>query len=145
MASFDETLPAFGSEDWDMWLRIARNYPIHFVNEPLTLYRIHGYNTSLDRMCLSAEAVLQKLFSDPTLPANIFRKKEEAYARLYLSLSETYLKTNQKLKAIDYWQHALRICPKMLWITNRAIWAGLKILLPYTVISNLPKLRLKLQ
>src|SRR5207253_9360503 len=34
----------FGSGDWEMWLRIAEEYEIGFVPEPLTFYRVHGAN-----------------------------------------------------------------------------------------------------
>lgn len=37
---FDETLPY--SEDWDLWLRIAREYPMIQLNRPATLYRQHN-------------------------------------------------------------------------------------------------------
>jgi glycosyltransferase involved in cell wall biosynthesis len=42
----------FGSGDWEMWLRVAREYEIGFVEEPLTFYRVHGANAShkLDRI-----------------------------------------------------------------------------------------------
>ena len=36
----------FGSGDWEMWLRIAEEYEIGFVPEPLTFYRVHGANAS---------------------------------------------------------------------------------------------------
>ncbi|SEK28255.1 glycosyltransferase family 2 protein [Nitrosovibrio tenuis] len=36
---FDESLPY--SEDWDLWLRISREYPFIKVKKPLTLYRQH--------------------------------------------------------------------------------------------------------
>jgi glycosyltransferase involved in cell wall biosynthesis len=36
----------FGSGDWEMWLRIAEEYRIGFVPEPLTFYRVHGANAS---------------------------------------------------------------------------------------------------
>lgn len=36
----------FGSGDWEMWLRIAEQYQIGFVDEPLTSYRVHGGNAS---------------------------------------------------------------------------------------------------
>ena len=36
---FDETLPY--SEDWDLWLRIAREYPMIKLRRPTTLYRQH--------------------------------------------------------------------------------------------------------
>ncbi|MFQ3586120.1 MAG: glycosyltransferase [Fimbriimonadaceae bacterium] len=36
----------FGSGDWEMWFRIAEVWPIGFVAEPLTDYRVHGANAS---------------------------------------------------------------------------------------------------
>jgi glycosyltransferase involved in cell wall biosynthesis len=36
----------FGSGDWEMWLRIAEEYEIGFVEEKLTFYRVHGENAS---------------------------------------------------------------------------------------------------
>lgn len=36
----------FGSGDWEMWFRIAEKYLVGFVDEPLTLYRVHGANAS---------------------------------------------------------------------------------------------------
>lgn len=37
--AFDETLPY--SEDWDLWLRISREYPTIQLNRSMTLYRQH--------------------------------------------------------------------------------------------------------
>ncbi len=45
--------PAFyGCGDWHMWLRIAQQYEIGLVDQPLTFYRVHGANAALnvDRM-----------------------------------------------------------------------------------------------
>jgi glycosyltransferase involved in cell wall biosynthesis len=36
----------FGSGDWQMWFRIAEEYYAGFVDEPLTMYRVHGGNAS---------------------------------------------------------------------------------------------------
>lgn len=36
----------FGSGDWEMWFRIALEYHVGFVDEPLTMYRVHGANAS---------------------------------------------------------------------------------------------------
>jgi glycosyltransferase involved in cell wall biosynthesis len=43
---FDARLPP--SEDWDMTFRIARDFEIAFVPEPLVLYRQHGANAHRD-------------------------------------------------------------------------------------------------
>lgn len=42
----------FGSGDWEMWLRVAERWPVGYVGEPLTFYRVHGANAShkLDRI-----------------------------------------------------------------------------------------------
>jgi glycosyltransferase involved in cell wall biosynthesis len=138
---FDEALPAFGSEDWDMWLRVARRYSIHFINQPLAFYRIHTSNTSLERMRLSAEAVLQKIFADPTLPTYIAQYKSRVYACIYCGFSETCFRLNQRQQAWDNWRRAVTIYPGIL-VTKRGLLATLKLLSPYSLIALLAKLRL---
>jgi glycosyltransferase involved in cell wall biosynthesis len=44
LGGFNESY--FGSGDWEMWMRIAEQYEIGFVAEPLTFYRVHGANAS---------------------------------------------------------------------------------------------------
>jgi glycosyltransferase involved in cell wall biosynthesis len=36
----------FGSGDWEMWFRIAEEYHIGFVDEPMTMYRVHSQQAS---------------------------------------------------------------------------------------------------
>lgn len=36
----------FGSGDWDMWLRITKDWQAGFVDKPQTFYRVHGANAS---------------------------------------------------------------------------------------------------
>ena len=43
IGGFDTTYKNLG--DWDMWLRLAERGTVGFVDEKLTLYRIHGMNT----------------------------------------------------------------------------------------------------
>lgn len=33
--------------DWELWLRVMAHWKVGFVNEPLALYRVHSYNTSI--------------------------------------------------------------------------------------------------
>lgn len=44
LGGFNESY--FGSGDWEMWMRIAEEYQVGFVPEPLTFYRVHGANAS---------------------------------------------------------------------------------------------------
>ncbi len=135
---FDETLPVFGAEDWDMWLRIVWRYPIHFINQPLALYRVHDSGTSLDNKSLCREAILRKMFSNPALPPRILKDKRKIIAAYHLGYSQTYLRANQRKKAFAHWYQAVKTYPQGLLILRRGLWATLKLLLPHPIISNLP-------
>ena len=51
---FDEAFSA--AENWDLWIRICREYEARLVNMPLVQYRIHPDNMSSDRkLMLSAK------------------------------------------------------------------------------------------
>jgi glycosyltransferase involved in cell wall biosynthesis len=47
--TFDEEIERPSTEDLDLWLRIARQFPLVYVNEPLVLYRHHVANGSLNQ------------------------------------------------------------------------------------------------
>lgn len=53
---FDETL--WGAEDWDLWIRIAKNHKIGFINETLATYRDVGSS-----MCKNVEKYEPTLYS----------------------------------------------------------------------------------
>jgi glycosyltransferase involved in cell wall biosynthesis len=57
---FDETLVA--SEDWDMWLRIAKKFTFDYVNQALVQIRVHPNNMQKDflRMLTSDLSMLNK-------------------------------------------------------------------------------------
>ncbi len=44
---FDEQLPI--AEDYDLWLRITRQYPVHFIDRPLVTRRRIGSNITEDK------------------------------------------------------------------------------------------------
>lgn len=44
VGSFDESLPQLG--DWDMWMRIALNYDVAYISEPLVCWREHDQSAS---------------------------------------------------------------------------------------------------
>jgi glycosyltransferase involved in cell wall biosynthesis len=47
---FNENLA--GSDDYDMWLRIAQRFPIGRIARVLALYRFHGKNVSRDKLLM---------------------------------------------------------------------------------------------
>src|SRR5262249_16809364 len=62
---FDETLPVFGCEDWDLWLGVARLAPVAAIGAPLTSYRRHAENTAREQVLASALAVIDRRWADP--------------------------------------------------------------------------------
>lgn len=58
---FDQDLRA--CEDWDMWIRIAKQYQFDFIDEPLVSIRVHQNNMQKDGMrMLSAELMVLNKF-----------------------------------------------------------------------------------
>jgi glycosyltransferase involved in cell wall biosynthesis len=82
---FDEHLPVYGREDWDLWIRIARRYAVLPIREELTLHRVYEGNSSQEQNFQSGLAVLEKRCRDPGLLADAGLRREAAYAYLYLS------------------------------------------------------------
>jgi glycosyltransferase involved in cell wall biosynthesis len=83
VGGFDETLPVFGCEDWDLWLRIARRFAVTAVPEELTRYRRHPANTGWTQVLASGLAVLAKHYADPATAGAARLSPAAARARLY--------------------------------------------------------------
>jgi hypothetical protein len=82
---FDETLRSY--EDWDMWLRLARaGCPMTYVARPVSLYRFHRHQMTRQgkQMTTATFAVLDKHFSDPTLPESWRNLRDSAYSNAHL-------------------------------------------------------------
>ncbi|MFQ5443551.1 MAG: glycosyltransferase family 2 protein [Desulfobacterales bacterium] len=112
VGDFDETLPA--CEDYDLWLRIASVYPIHFINEKL-IVKTGGHRDQLSKKYWGMDRfrvfALQKLIKQNHLNAEqrklsiqtlvekcsvlhqgFFKRGKTAEAEYYRSLAEIYLK-----------------------------------------------------
>ena len=62
---FDTTLN--GTEDWDLWLRVAADHPIGFCPEPLVRYRLHagGISRNFARMNRERLEVIRRALATP--------------------------------------------------------------------------------
>jgi len=69
VGGFDATLPVYGCEDWDLWLRLARRWGIVGVPEELVRYRQHDANTRPEQVMASGLAVLDRLYAHPGVEA----------------------------------------------------------------------------
>lgn len=111
---FDEQLAIL--EDWELSLRIARHCNPVCIPEPLSRYRVHPGNRSrdLDLHVAPGFRVLDRLFSDPTLPPQIAARRREIYARFFTMLCGGAFKV-RRWRACAYWGARAAITdPRML-------------------------------
>ena len=105
---FDESLPE--GEEYDLWLRIAKQYPIAFINEPLTVYTDNPHGVSTDSLAgrLIRIKVLEKEYLKESIPPLLYRKR---MSRNYHYVGRHYLKRGKKSEGIHYLRQALSLDP----------------------------------
>jgi glycosyltransferase involved in cell wall biosynthesis len=91
---FDETLPWVA--DWDLWLRIAlASYPFGCIQEPLCTYRIQrgSMQGNVAKQEQAVFALLDKVFSSPQLPPDLFTMHTQSYQAAHLWIGCRYYAT----------------------------------------------------
>jgi glycosyltransferase involved in cell wall biosynthesis len=110
--------------DWYLTLRVARLYPLYFVNEVLADYRLHGSN--LHRAMVrdygeerTIRRLLDEAFAEPDHAAEKQRRKNRIYAAHAARMGDKYFGNEMYADAQRcYWQ-AAQILPSTL--TNPGI------------------------
>jgi glycosyltransferase involved in cell wall biosynthesis len=125
---FDATLAAYGCEDWDLWLRLTRRWPVVVVDEELTRYRVHAGNTDRDRVLASALLVIDKTFADPET-ARRARISRAAVRALHYYYNATPLAAENPAAARRLVLRALREAPSSV-VTRSALAALAAVTLP---------------
>ncbi len=74
---FDEKIRL--AQDWDLWIRVARSYPIAVLGEPLILYRRHGASISA-----GSGAMWKRYFSNRAFQRKHIRPVRPALLRVKL-------------------------------------------------------------
>jgi glycosyltransferase involved in cell wall biosynthesis len=125
---FDETLT--GSEDWDLWLRIAREWDFYCVPRPLATYRMHGGNAhrNTERMKRHQHLVLARALADPSLPAEIVRHARAAMASLHIDFGRIYFHQRDFSGARAELLRAVRTRPRVLLRADIAARLGVSLL-----------------
>jgi glycosyltransferase involved in cell wall biosynthesis len=114
IGGFDSSLARI--EDWDFSIRLARLTVPLFIDEPLTLYRVHANNRShdIDEHIAPGLTILGRLFSDPTLAPEIKAHEGEIYARFYTMICGGMFRVG-RWRGCTYWgMRALVNDPSML-------------------------------
>jgi glycosyltransferase involved in cell wall biosynthesis len=119
---FDEALKA--SEDWDMWIRIARKFHFDYVNESLVQIRVHSANMQKDfsRMLVSELAMLNKFAQHGThnyfllwkIQTILFQKKISATQIIGFDACDPWVKAQLIGYQSQVWK-VLLILPICAW------------------------------
>lgn len=107
---FDENLKG-GTDDYDMWLRIAGQYRVGYIDKPLVKRRSHGENTSgrfKEQGMLDHLVIIDKICKTYPL-LNKFKK--ERLSRVYYNLGRYYAKRGNKLEATRYFKNTISNSP----------------------------------
>ena len=107
---FDEGLTSI--ENWDLWIRIARDWGIEYVDEPLTLYRVHAGNRSsnVDLRRQNVFRVLAKHHNPQDRSPGARRRRRDAYFHAYFNVLGKAYFSQMKMGA------ARRALVQALWL-----------------------------
>jgi len=111
---FDESFRNLG--DWNMWLRLAEQGEIGFIDEVLTLYRVHGENTIYQKETTRKEEIRIRealLSSKDELLGKSSQPREMRHALAHTAacLGTLYSITGQPRKARKVYLDAFRLYP----------------------------------
>jgi glycosyltransferase involved in cell wall biosynthesis len=90
---YSELMPF--SEDWRLWLAIAKRADCQYVDRMLVYYRVHGRNlhSELHRTIRAEQSeirILDEFFDDPGLSVQLQRLRRKAYAARYRHYADIY-------------------------------------------------------
>lgn len=112
VGGFDPELPP--SEDWDMWLRLARSYEFVLVPLPQVLYRVSNTSASfnLEKHETSKIKALEKAFKD--VSPEVYRLKHQCMSNFYRYLTFKALDTS--ISSISNRRRGL-LAARYLWLS----------------------------
>ena len=119
---FDEDRSLSGSEDWDMWVRIASVTKFLFTKEFTVKVRSHDKQTSInaDKMATSMIKVLDIVYQNKNILPAIESLKRESYSSLYTIIAINYYALGFMSMARGYLKKAIRVYP-LAFFTNKYI------------------------
>lgn len=119
LGGWDENLAI---EDWDMWLRIAKDHKLGYLNEVFAFYRIHSGNShgNYEKMYTEMEKTLMKHIDSPYFEKGQGKMFHDAALYLsgfrgYKNLTLHYLKKAWKAR---YYKQFPKILFKWIFIWN---------------------------
>ncbi|MDY6898228.1 MAG: glycosyltransferase [Cyanobacteriota bacterium] len=105
------------AEDWEMWIRIAKNYSFAVIKEPLVSYRFHANNKSQNRIKGIDEfrLIIEKSFQ--SVPFELLYLRNKSYSRINFIFAWEYIRNQEPdyNKAEYFRNQALKHSPQLLF------------------------------
>lgn len=115
--NFDQSVEP--SDDWDMYLRLARDYHFVCVPAPQILYRLSttSLSTNINKMQESGLKVLEKAFYQAPRDLQPLKNKSIANFYMYLTLKslEGYPNPQKSFLALNLLSKTLKYQPSTVW------------------------------
>ena len=101
---FDETLQS--CQDWDLWIRIAKNYSIDYIPDVLVERLVHGNQITgdINKKIQGREIILKKYF-------DLLKNNSRLLAEHYYKIGRLYALKKNKKKVIEYFVMAIKNHP----------------------------------
>ncbi|MEM1392917.1 MAG: glycosyltransferase [Cyanobacteria bacterium P01_D01_bin.116] len=112
---FDQNLKF--AEDWEMWIRIARNYSFAVIKEPLVSYRFHTSNKSKSNIRGLEEfrTIIEKSFQ--SVPFELLYLRNKSYSRINFIFAWKYIRNQEPdcNKAEYFRNQAVKHSPQLIF------------------------------
>ena len=117
--NFDVNLDSY-VEDWDMWLRIARDYTFAVVQESLVYNRKYSgsLSTRWKQMEQSFPKVIEKAFKFAPPEVSYLKSRSYAHAKLCLAWKVIQSKQKDLNMAILFWKKSFSFYPKIVFFRS---------------------------
>lgn len=121
-------------EDWELWLRLSLKGKFHFLNKPLSYYRIHPQQSVKLTTAEKIEEVTTSLLNDSFKLKEIKNQvKNKSLGLANLRFSYWYILANQVDKAKEKIKKAVELYPS--FITDPR-WHGLNLTSQIPILKN---------
>ena len=105
---FDEVL--LQTQDYDLWLRMAAEYQVGFINESLTVYLDNAKGISTDSLLgrLYRQRVLEKDYLKKLVPEKLYNRR---MAQMCNVIGRHYIRRGDREKGLRYLKRSRRLSP----------------------------------
>jgi len=115
-----------GSEDFDLWVRLATSHAVAYIAKPLIIYRVHASSISRTHKLAEIEKnngiIFERIFNDPQLSAHFSIERPNTYLHMYLRLAKYACGNREMATSRKYLLQALQTRP--IWFLKR-LWLPL--------------------